>query len=68
MKLDDGRLVMERIARTQNLDFVPDHQVRARFQALVDERMEPEVPMNAMNCISWKKLMPAEGIPPFQGW
>lgn len=66
VELEDGNLVMEKVARVRGVPFVPRADVRAAFDAAVEGHLE-KVHLDTTQCTSWRRLMPEGGIPVFQG-
>jgi hypothetical protein len=64
VRLEDGRLAMEKAALVRELPFEADADARAAFDAAVDARLE-RVALRKEACLSWRKLMPEGGLPPF---
>lgn len=64
VRLDDGRRVMENVARVHDLPFSIDWTTRTTFDAAVNETVEP-VELDRTRCVSWRRQMPTSGRPPF---
>lgn len=65
VRLEDGTLVMEKMALIADRPYTKDADVRAAFAALVGDAKAADPPFDASKCTPWTKLMPATGIPPF---
>lgn len=72
--LADGRLLTEKAAQVAadaaaeagaELAYEPADEVRARFAAAVQAQLEEVAPLDASQCLSWKRRMPVGGIRPF---
>lgn len=61
--LADGTKVMEKVALVHGLTYDVDAETRTAFDALVAAR-EDAVVLDKDACKSWKRQMPAGGIPP----
>ena len=64
VRLDDGKLVMEKIAQVMEREYEPDEPTRAAFEAAVAARLEP-VEIFKADCVPWRKRMPKNGLEPF---
>lgn len=65
VKLEDGRLVMEKIALVKGLSYTIDKETRTQFESAVS-KYKLEVPLpNKANCLPWWRRMPKEGLDPF---
>ena len=64
VRLDDGRLVMEKQAILMEVPYTADQETRARFEEEVTRRKEC-VELDESEVVPWRELMPAEGIVPF---
>ena len=60
----DGRLAMEKAALVHNLDYTIDYTTRETFGTMVEERMDCVVFESKGARVSWRRMMPSEGIPP----
>ena len=65
VRLDDGRVVMEKMARLSGESFTVADDVRREMEVRVGENVE-EVAFDPGACTSWRRLMPVGGLPPFQ--
>ena len=64
VRLDDGRLVMEKQAILMEVPYTADQETRARFEEEV-ARCKECVELDESEVVPWRELMPAEGIVPF---
>ena len=67
VRLDDGRVVMEKVALLHRLQHTIDDEMRRAFDATVSAWMEHPLPeWDPKQCTLWRKLMPtSSGIRPF---
>ena len=65
VRLDDGRVVMEKMARLAGESFTVADDIRRDMEVRVNENVE-EVAFDPGACTSWRRLMPVGGLPPFQ--
>lgn len=68
VRLATGEWAMEKAAVVRDLVFTRDDAVRRRFEDLVLRSLPPAPVLDPLQCLSWKKLMPQEGLVPFGGW
>lgn len=64
VRLEDGRVVMERVALLRGLAHTAAQDVRDRFEARVAALEEP-VELDRAQCTAWRRRMPQEGLVPF---
>ena len=64
VRLDDGRVAMEKAAVVGGLAHAADAPTRAAFEEAVGARLV-EVPLARADCLPWRKRMPEAGLPPF---
>lgn len=64
VRLEDGRLVMEKQAILMEVPYTVDNETRTRFEEEVTRRKECVKFMNG-EVVPWRSLMPEDGIVPF---
>lgn len=66
VRLDDGRIVMEKVAQIRDWAYTPDLALRDAFDNAVKAWCDHPAPqLDRDRCISWKRLMPTKGKVPF---
>lgn len=65
VRLEDGRIVMEKAALVHDLPFVAEPSVREEFEAAVQSRVEDVDPIHPSACVAWRRRMPSDGLVPF---
>jgi hypothetical protein len=61
---ESGNVAMEKAAVIKSRPFTPAHELRTEFEARVKEVLEV-VEIVRGDCVSWRKRMSENGIPPF---
>ena len=61
---DEGHLAMEKAALARGLRFTAADDVRAAFEAAVNERVE-SVELAKVDCVPWRRRVPEGGLVPF---
>jgi len=64
VRLNDGKLVMEKQAILMNVPYTIEEDVRTEFEARVSNRSNT-ITLDTSKLSSWRKLMPTSGIVPF---
>ena len=65
VRLEDGRVAMEKAALVKNVAFAPAQDIRTAFAQAVKSVETPVDPPTPSECVSWKRRMPTGGIVPF---
>jgi hypothetical protein len=65
VRLEDGRVVMEKAALVRELPYTVAHDVREVFEAKVQALYVPPT-LRRNECVAWRTLVPQEGLVPFE--
>lgn len=61
VRLEDGRFAMEKAALVRELPYSVDEEMRAAFEAAVEEHADEPPQLDRKGCSAWRHLAPAPG-------